>query len=488
MKKNTPLQILTLLLLCMVIRSHAQNPKAITLLERAAKANALHADFRIKGKGIYKNDDHLKNPNQLNEFDYQFELQHWSANGDIQIDGHYRMDKFEASESILYQHEDEFIYNSDKKIYIRTHPENRTDRIKNHSFHPGLLLSFLIENKNKLTFPIAKSDGMYTIDFYMPADVKWTLKIKEKDYQCMSIGRSYFHYLYGDVSEEIQWSNYIKTPQGFFPTSWRLLNKGYEEYKIDQEIIYEPSPDFKGTTDTVIVDVPVKTEDWIISKDSIVFSKIEEGLYEIKLNQTENRLLIAEFNDFLILLEGSFHSKNGDLILDFLRQQFPDKPVKYTSFSHCHTQYIGFSRSHAANGTHIIATDDNAAYIKRLCKASFTMRPDKQHTIKGEPVFEKLVNGSWKYADERNAIEIYNIESTHTVNYLVFYFPKQKIMFVGDLLKVSKTKKEPISGRSLVFYNEVVGRLGLKIDTYYISWPLSSDRKAIVRADEIIKP
>ena len=55
------------------------------------------------------------------------------------------------------------------------------------------------------------------------------------------------------------------------------------------------------------------------------------------------------------------------------------------------------------------------------------------------------------------------------------------------MLWVSNNEQEALTGRSLVFYNEVVNRLNLEIDTFYISWPLDYyGIKSIVNKDEIV--
>lgn len=75
---------------------------------------------------------------------------------------------------------------------------------------------------------------------------------------------------------------------------------------------------------------------------------------------------------------------------------------------------------------------------------------------------------------------------------MMFYFPRQKTVFIGYLLWVYENAKQPISGRTLVFYNEIA-RLGLDLDLdvkkYYISWPLKGYAiKSIVNSDEIFFP
>jgi hypothetical protein len=469
----------------------SQDQSAIRVLESVAKGFAGDKVFKINGSGTFRSDLHMANPMQLNLYEYRFQLIGNLRSDALYVKHFYQRNGKLESQIRKYSNQEEFVYDEKKKVYIKsnleneTNPETETNWRKSYAPNPYLLIQYLLKNKKNISLSASKAIGTHFIDFTMPNKEQWVLQIDEKSLLCINMKRSYFHQLFGDVSEEIHWEKYAKTEQGNFPTQIRIMDKSYEQYTIEQKITFDNNLPLDNKVDSVQVEKLDKIDRTLVSRDSIAFSKIVNGLYQIELKQTNNRLMVAEFDDFLILLESSYNSKNGDLMIEFINEKFPNKPIRYASFSHSH--YIGFARNYAANGISVITTEDNAQFIQKLSSRPFTLRPDKQEKLKRQPIFEKLIDNSWKYADDFNAMEVYNIASSHTDNYMMFYFPRQKTVFIGDLLWIWENGK-PISGRTLVFYNEIV-RLGLDVKKYYISWPLKGYAiKNIVNSDEFFLP
>ena len=57
-----------------------------------------------------------------------------------------------------------------------------------------------------------------------------------------------------------------------------------------------------------------------------------------------------------------------------------------------------------------------------------------------------------------------------------FYFPKQKILFVGDLVIFPKEKVMDQKERALSVYNLIVSEK-LEVDKIYTSWPLKDQKE-----------
>lgn len=68
-----------------------------------------------------------------------------------------------------------------------------------------------------------------------------------------------------------------------------------------------------------------------------------------------------------------------------------------------------------------------------------------------------------------NALEIHNVESGHTDEYFIFWFPRQKVLLSGDLLFYRPGK--PLTGRSKQLC-ATIARLGLDVETCIATWPL----------------
>ena len=65
---------------------------------------------------------------------------------------------------------------------------------------------------------------------------------------------------------------------------------------------------------------------------------------------------------------------------------------------------------------------------------------------------------------------IYNVESDHTDEYLVFHFPRQKLLLTGDLL-FFRGSEQPLRGRSKKLCT-TLANLALDVETMLVTWPL----------------
>jgi glyoxylase-like metal-dependent hydrolase (beta-lactamase superfamily II) len=79
-------------------------------------------------------------------------------------------------------------------------------------------------------------------------------------------------------------------------------------------------------------------------------------------------------------------------------------------------------------------------------------------------------------------VELYNVESGHTDEYLIVYFPRQKVLLTGDLLFYRPGK--PLGDRSMKLC-ETVRKLGLDVETYVATWPLDGygTKNVVTRAE-----
>jgi glyoxylase-like metal-dependent hydrolase (beta-lactamase superfamily II) len=190
---------------------------------------------------------------------------------------------------------------------------------------------------------------------------------------------------------------------------------------------------------------------------------------------------VAEFSDHLLVYEGAWDSRNSDPIAARIRERFK-KPIRYYAFSHIHSQYVGGTRSYVHEGATVLVPPTTAPLIETMVKEGRRLRPDALSAEPREPRMESVPK-SRRLRDKTNTAEIYNIESGHTDEYLIVYFPKQKILLTGDLLFYYPGK--PLTGRSRMLC-ETVRKLGLDVETYAPTWPLQGyGTKNMVTRDEM---
>ena len=460
---------------------YSQQNEGIDIIKRILNYNETFSQnstpfFKVSGMGIHKSDLHLSNRNYLNMYHLKYDMEFSEKTTEIYFSSTITNQKNAKEEKteIRYINDKEYIFNGLKNEYIKTSASDNLDNlIKTYCLHPLILLKYIDQHRDEIDLESKKFNDHFLVTIKFPNSDVWVLKTT-LEYQCISFKHVKFDFLYGDTFEEIIWGNYSKTDYGYFPSTVSINNKGYEEYRILQEIgpidRTKKNHDLKndlGKNKEIVEKSP------IISVDSINLYKIAENLYEVQLKETNSRLMLAEFENSLFLLGGCSNSLNGDLIINYIQQKFLNKHVKYASFSQGRTPFIGISRSLVANKTTILTTKDNSGFIRKISKSPFLIRPDNQENLHNIPKIIEVVN-NWELADENNKIIIYSIESNQTDKYLIYYFPKQKIIFAGDLLWQIEEKNILLSDKKNTFFNEVIQRLKLDVETFYVSSPITN--------------
>lgn len=221
----------------------------------------------------------------------------------------------------------------------------------------------------------------------------------------------------------------------------------------------------------------------VITVDDIHFTEQAPHVFTLDLARINTRVWVAEFESFLVVLEGAYSSQNCALLADQIEAKFK-KPVRYFAFSHLHGQYIGGVRAWVDRGVTVLAPASTQPLVAQAVAASFRSRPDRLEKSPKGLQFE-AVQKMKVIEDKQLRLELHNIDSDHTKDYLIFYFPKSKILGTGDLLFFRPG--QPLKGRSKKLC-ATVQSLGLQVDRFICTWPLSGyGTQNIVNHEEMEK-
>ena len=125
-------------------------------------------------------------------------------------------------------------------------------------------------------------------------------------------------------------------------------------------------------------------------------------------------------------------------------------------------------------GATILSVKSNEEYVKYLANAPHSLNPDSLQ-LQPKPLQIQVVKDSLTIADGKFEMKIYFIgnKSEHTNDYLIYYFPSEKLLFQDDLVWIAREGEiEKASGRQAGLYN-AVKELGLDIKTIVQSWPVT---------------
>ncbi|OUJ68410.1 MBL fold metallo-hydrolase [Hymenobacter crusticola] len=198
-------------------------------------------------------------------------------------------------------------------------------------------------------------------------------------------------------------------------------------------------------------------------------------LHLVELKHTDDRVLVVEFDHFLLVAEAPLSSANGELILQAAQQVAPGKPIRYFVAGHHHPHYLGGMRPFVHRGATVLVGPGDAAYVRYLATAPHTLRPDSLQRDP-RPVQVKEITRRKTITDGQFEMQIFCIgaQSAHTDDYLIYYFPREKVVFEDDLAGIRQ--QGPVrkaSARQAGLYRAIKD-LGLEVTTVVQSWPVSA--------------
>ncbi|UOQ51689.1 hypothetical protein [Hymenobacter cellulosivorans] len=198
------------------------------------------------------------------------------------------------------------------------------------------------------------------------------------------------------------------------------------------------------------------------------------NLHLLNLAHTDDRVLIVEFRDFLVVAEAPLSSENGEYIIQQARKIAPSKPIKYFVFGHYHPHYLGGLRAFVAQGATILGGPGTADYARYLAGAPHTLQPDSLQRRPRPLAFEEVTT-SKTITDGQFTMQIHCIgqQSAHTNDYLIYYFPSEKLLFEDDLVWIKREGgPRKASARQAGLY-QALQALKLPVETVVQSWPVA---------------
>jgi hypothetical protein len=276
---------------------------------------------------------------------------------------------------------------------------------------------------------------------------------------------------YGDLAESFTYFDFAQIEQVYFPKTIKIdkINgKVQDEVNISAAFLsHEPQK---------LIERPIdfKFSEGNGKKTGIEVVHYADNIHLVNLIETNDRSMIVEFNDFLVVAEAPEGSKVGELIIAEARKIAPNKPIKYFAFGHFHQHYIGGLRAFIHKGATIICTKGDEEYVQYLHQAKHTLNPDSL-ALQPKALKTEEIKDSLTITDGQFVMKIYLIgaKSEHTNDYLIYYFPSLKLLFQDDSVGIKvEGEIKKASKRQAAIYNAIKEH-NLDVKTIIQSWPLS---------------
>lgn len=223
------------------------------------------------------------------------------------------------------------------------------------------------------------------------------------------------------------------------------------------------------------------TVDSLVAEPKIV--PIAPGLWVAEMEDIDSRSMIVEFANYLAVIEFAVGSANGERIVDAARRRWPNKPVRYALFSHYHPHYLGGVRAMIAEGATVITTPGNEAYVREITTLPFDSKPDRLALTPRRLKIRTFVD-RFELADSTNRLVAINYgeRSQHTDEFVVFWFPRAKVLFETELGWVRVNGKLRASRRAAPLLSWI-GEQKLAVDRIVQSWPMKDNDASVTRTE-----
>lgn len=348
-------------------------------------------------------------------------------------------------------------------------------------YSPAIILEYFIENKaeiesSKTNIVYTSQIGKYTVKLYINNITNLVDKITYLSYD----------ELYGDVITSFIYSKYNTEEDLTYPTSIQIKQingKVIENVKILLgEIVPKNFKLLEKPSDYILEEPKEK------SKPEIKVTKYNEYIHFIDLAHTDDKVMVIEIDDYVLVAEAPINSKNGELIISEVKKIAPSKPIKYFVFGHHHPHYLGGLRAFVHKEATILCTDISQEYIEFIANAPHSLQPDSLHLepkkLKTQIITDSLVLG------KNNQMKIYFIgeKSSHTKDFLIYYFPNDKLIFQDDLCWIPMDGAITKAGQRQVGLYNVIKELNLDVYTIIQSWPVTNHKvKTVIPFSDLEK-
>lgn len=334
-------------------------------------------------------------------------------------------------------------------------------------YTPALMLNYFYTHQHK---QLNKLDAEYAVYQTRIDDAQVELYIRKEDAFVAKIITLRADELYGDVQDVYHYDNYVQNGSIFYPSRIeieKLNGKLVDELSISKATFVSKTPDLLAIPKHYTI------EDDTLVRSSFTIQKYSDHIYFINLQHTDDRVMLVNFADFLLIAEAPLNSANGELIIEQAKKIAPNKPIKYFAFGHFHNHYIGGVRAFVHKGAEIICSKYNEDYLSYLVNAPRRLSPDSLQ-MQARPLKKKELNDSLMISDGAYSLWIYFMgeQSAHTQDYLIYYFPQEKLVFEDDLVWIEKEGAIKKANKRQAGLYHAIKQHSLKVDTIVQSWPV----------------
>jgi glyoxylase-like metal-dependent hydrolase (beta-lactamase superfamily II) len=193
----------------------------------------------------------------------------------------------------------------------------------------------------------------------------------------------------------------------------------------------------------------------------VTADRLGDDLYRIG-GGTHHSLAVG-FKDEVVVIEAPQNEARSLAVLGKVKELFPAKRIRLVP-THYHFDHSGGIRTYIAWGLPILTTVGNRAFIEKMAAGKHTIRPDSLARDPKKAVIETFTTKK-VLTDGTRTLELHDVgPNPHVGEMVVAYLPKEKALFVADLISIQPGPLAPASP-ALVDFSDKLTKLGLTVET-----------------------
>jgi len=166
------------------------------------------------------------------------------------------------------------------------------------------------------------------------------------------------------------------------------------------------------------------------SPPQVTMNQAADGVWFIA-GGSHNSVAI-EMADHVIVVEGPLGDGRAGPVIDAIKKQLPNKPIRSLIVTHVHFDHSGGARAFAAEGAVVAAAPPVKDYLDKAYSTTRTIAPDRLARANRAVTLQAISEGNI-FSDATRTVEIFEQRGNQHAEGLIFvYLPKEKILIEAD--------------------------------------------------------
>ncbi|MEY2535714.1 MAG: hypothetical protein QOF29_3624 [bacterium] len=263
------------------------------------------------------------------------------------------------------------------------------------------------------------------------------------------------NYNRGDVRTIVDYSGWRSAGSGLrFPRTVTLRQEGQILHRETRSAVRANRPvsssrfrfpaGVNARYDRALADRGAKTTEWLMTFAHLGFIKdgpateiapraVAPGSTLIQGNP--NQSMIVEQQDGVVVVEGALHDDRAEALIAYVRATFPNKPIRYVTGSHHHSDHAGGMRPFVALGARPVIHVDAIRFYQRVFgnKSSRLLRDRLDRSDADANILGIPAAGVVTLPDPLRPVQVLAERTEHATTTVLVHVPREGVLVVnGD--------------------------------------------------------